>query len=94
MNSSAKPCEGRAVVSKRGVDDGNQKGGGFLQPAQESQHHYNTLFSNVKKNLHFFEIFYLMYYLSFAIIFCFFSPLILIFQKKPPGIFDKYQISG
>ena len=28
--------EVRAVVSKRGVDDGNQKGGGFLQPAQES----------------------------------------------------------
>jgi len=25
--------EVRAVVSKRGVDDGNQKGGGFLQPA-------------------------------------------------------------
>ena len=27
----------RAVVSKRGVDDGNQKGGDFLQPAKESQ---------------------------------------------------------
>jgi len=26
----------RAVVSKMGVDDGNQKGGGFLQPARES----------------------------------------------------------
>jgi len=34
--------EVRAVVSKRGVDDGNQKGGGFLQPAQESQYHYST----------------------------------------------------
>jgi hypothetical protein len=33
--------EVRAVVSKRGVDDGNQKGGGFLQPAQESHYHYN-----------------------------------------------------
>jgi hypothetical protein len=31
----------RAVVSKRGVDDGNQKGGDFLQPAQESQKQYN-----------------------------------------------------
>jgi hypothetical protein len=28
-------------VSKRGVDDGNQKGGGFLQPAQESRIHYS-----------------------------------------------------
>jgi len=26
----------RAVVSKRGVDDGNQKGGGSLQPAKEN----------------------------------------------------------
>jgi hypothetical protein len=32
----------RAVVSKRGVDDGNQKGGGSLQPAQESQIHYTS----------------------------------------------------
>jgi len=94
LNASTTPCEGRAVVSKRGVDDGNQKGGGFLQPAQESQHHYNTFFSNVKKNPHFFEIFYLIYYLSFAIIFCFFSPLILFFQKKLSGIFDKYPVSG
>jgi len=31
----------RAVVSKRGVDDGNQKGGGSLQPAQENQYDYN-----------------------------------------------------
>jgi hypothetical protein len=28
--------EVRAVVSKRGVDDGNQKGGGSLQPAKEN----------------------------------------------------------
>jgi len=27
--------EVRAVVSKRGVDDGNQKGGGSLQPAKK-----------------------------------------------------------
>jgi len=39
----------RAVVSKRGVDDGNQKGGGSLQPAQESQNNYNTKKANVKK---------------------------------------------
>jgi hypothetical protein len=32
----------RAVVSKRGVDDGNQKGGGFPQPAQESHIYYNS----------------------------------------------------
>jgi hypothetical protein len=30
----------RAVVSKRGVDDGNQKGGGSLQPAKENHNHY------------------------------------------------------
>ena len=30
----------RAVVSKRGVDDGNQKGGGSLQPAKKSQFIY------------------------------------------------------
>jgi len=46
--------EVRAVVSKRGVDDGNQKGGGFLQPAQESQNHYNMEKAKVKI---FFEIF-------------------------------------
>jgi len=34
-------CVVRAVVSKRGVDDGKQKGGDFLQPAQESQYHYS-----------------------------------------------------
>jgi hypothetical protein len=39
----------RAVVSKRGVDDGNQKGGGFLQPAQESQYHYSTKKVKVKQ---------------------------------------------
>jgi hypothetical protein len=38
----------RAVVSKRGVDDGNQKGGGFLQPAQESHSHYNMEKAKVK----------------------------------------------
>jgi hypothetical protein len=38
----------RAVVSKRGVDDGNQKGGGFLQPAQESHDHYNMEKAKVK----------------------------------------------
>jgi hypothetical protein len=49
--------EVRAVVSKRGVDDGNQKGGGFLQPAQESQSHYNMKSANVKRFLKiFFEI--------------------------------------
>jgi len=40
--------EKRAVVSKRGVDDGNQKGGGFPQPAQESQFHFNTTGKKVK----------------------------------------------
>ena len=30
----------RAVVSKRGVDDGNQKGGGSLQPAKENHYNY------------------------------------------------------
>jgi len=39
----------RAVVSKRGVDDGNQKGGGSLQPAQESQINYIIKKGNVKK---------------------------------------------
>jgi hypothetical protein len=45
----------RAVVSKRGVDDGNQKGGGFLQPAQESQNYYNMKKANVKTS---FKIFF------------------------------------
>jgi hypothetical protein len=44
----------RAVVSKRGVDDGNQKGGGFLQPAQESQNHYNMEKAKVKLFLKYF----------------------------------------
>jgi hypothetical protein len=39
----------RAVVSKRGVDDGNQKGGGSLQPAQESRVYYTT--GNIKGKL-------------------------------------------
>ncbi len=34
--------EVRAVVSKRGVDDGNQKGGGSLQPAKENHSYYKT----------------------------------------------------
>jgi hypothetical protein len=43
--------ERRAVVSKRGVDEGNQKGGGSLQPAQES-HSYNSIRkSKVKKKV-------------------------------------------
>jgi hypothetical protein len=41
--------EVRAVVSKRGVDDGNQKGGGFLQPAKESRYYYNKKKSKVKR---------------------------------------------
>ncbi len=45
----------RAVVSKRGVDDGNQKGGGFLQPAQESHSYYNSKKTKRKKN---FKIFF------------------------------------
>jgi hypothetical protein len=45
-------CEGKAgCVSKRGVDDGNQKGGGFLQPAQESRYHYSTGKPKVKKKV-------------------------------------------
>jgi hypothetical protein len=43
--------ERRAVVSKRGVDDGNQKGGGFLQPAQESLYHYSIGKSKVKEKV-------------------------------------------
>jgi hypothetical protein len=45
----------RAVVSKRGVDDGNQKGGGFLQPAKESQYYYSAENQKGKKN---FKIFF------------------------------------
>ena len=40
----------RAVVSKRGVDDGNQKGGGSFQPAKKNHLHYNTCQQDVKKN--------------------------------------------
>jgi hypothetical protein len=47
----------RAVVSKRGVDDGNQKGGGFLQPAQESQYHYSIRDLKVKKKRLFLYLF-------------------------------------
>jgi hypothetical protein len=32
--------EGAGCVSKRGVDDGNQKGGGSFQPAKKSQYHF------------------------------------------------------
>jgi len=46
----------RAVVSKRGVDDGNQKGGGFSQPAQKNHFHYNTIFLIVKKKMFFEKI--------------------------------------
>jgi hypothetical protein len=48
----------RAVVSKRGVDDGNQKGGGFLQPAQESHRHYSMEKSKVKFFLKYFLFFF------------------------------------
>jgi hypothetical protein len=50
----------RAVVSKRGVDDGNQKGGGFLQPAQESHFYYNMKKANVKTS---FKIFFRLNFL-------------------------------
>jgi hypothetical protein len=46
--------EVRAVVSKRGVDDGNQKGGGSFQPAKKSQFHYNKKIDFVNKFLKFF----------------------------------------
>jgi hypothetical protein len=41
----------RADVSKRGVDDGNQKGGGSLQPAKKNQNHYTIKNINVKKKV-------------------------------------------
>jgi hypothetical protein len=41
----------RAVVSKRGVDDGNQKGGGSLQPAKENQYYYTRNKIKVKKKM-------------------------------------------
>lgn len=31
-----------AVVSKKGVNDGNKKGEGFLQPAKENYNYYST----------------------------------------------------
>jgi hypothetical protein len=40
---------GAGCVSKRGVDDGNQKGGGSPQPAQENQFHFNTKITIVKQ---------------------------------------------
>jgi len=52
----------RAVVSKRGVDDGNQKGGDSLQPAKENQYYYTRKNINVKKkteNIKFFSNFVL-----------------------------------
>ncbi len=52
----------RADVSKWGVDDGNQKGGGSLQPAKKNQYHYTIKNINVKKkveNLNFFSNFIL-----------------------------------
>ena len=52
----------RADVSKRGVDDGNQKGGGSLQPAKKNQCHYTIKNINVKKkveNINFFSNFVL-----------------------------------
>jgi hypothetical protein len=54
--------EVRAVVSKRGVDDGNQKGGGSLQPAKKNHYYYTRKNINVKKkieNKNFFFKFYL-----------------------------------
>jgi hypothetical protein len=51
--------ERRAVVSKRGVDDGNQKGGGFLQPAQESRYYYSIGKPKVKKKVRKIEYFLL-----------------------------------
>jgi len=58
--------EVRAVVSKRGVDDGNQKGGGFLQPAQESQPYYST--KNEKSIAIFKNIFFLKAIFNFFIL--------------------------
>jgi len=39
---------GAGCVSKRGVDDGNQKGVSSLQPAQESQINYTKAISFFK----------------------------------------------
>jgi hypothetical protein len=41
----------RADVSKRGVDDGNQKGGGSLQPAKKNHYNYTRKNINVKKKV-------------------------------------------
>jgi hypothetical protein len=41
-------------VSKRGVDDGNQKGGGSPQPAQESHSYYSRRKYNVKGEIQLF----------------------------------------
>jgi len=41
---------GAGCVSKRGVDDGNQKGVSSLQPAQEGHVHYIKIISFFKKN--------------------------------------------
>jgi len=45
------PKKMRAVVSKRGVDDGNQKGGSSLQPAKENHLYYTKNILNVKINI-------------------------------------------
>jgi hypothetical protein len=66
----------RAVVSKRGVDDGNQKGGGFLQPAQESHYHYSIRRRDVQRFLFFFLLL-----LPLARIFLIFTP----FRPKIEG---------
>jgi hypothetical protein len=51
----------RAVVSKRGVDDGNQKGGGSLQPAKENLLNYNKIKADVKRKSKKFLIFIKIY---------------------------------
>jgi len=51
----------RAVVSKRGVDDGNQKGGGSLQPAKENHIYYNKKKVEVKRKNKKFIIFIKIY---------------------------------
>jgi hypothetical protein len=47
----------RADVSKRGVDDGNQTGGGSLQPAKKNQYYYTRKNINVKKKIENFKFF-------------------------------------
>ena len=51
----------RADVSKRGVDDGNQKGGGSLQPAKKNQYHYTMKNINVKKKVENFQFSFKFY---------------------------------